>query len=134
MQPIGDQEKLLIKVVDAQVKAAESEKEYANAKQTTQKEVILYNQRLQELVEGHHNGTISTQELIAAIEQEEKRLISEQGEIARTTEEYKKLEEQKRRLQQGNQGILGPEFTQNVVNGFKGISQLTMGINSLKTA
>ena len=120
--------------MNAQVKAIEAEKEYQNVKQTTQKEVALFNQRLKELVEGHNKGVISTKELISAIEEEQRKLIDEQGEIVKTTEEYKKLEEQKEKLRQSNQGIFSPAFAQNAINSFRGVSQLTMGLNSLSTA
>ena len=127
IQPTKEQEQLLIKVVEAKVNAAEQTQKYSNQVDVLDNETLQFNKRLQELVQGHHNGYLSTQELIQALE-------NEKAKFSETSEEAKKLQAQIDKLQNSNQGVFGANFAQNLTNSFKGISQLTMGINSLSSA
>ena len=122
-----DQINIIEKVIESKVKAAQASIQYKNAEEKTKEEVSQFNSRLQELVEGHHNGYLSTNELIEALE-------NEKSKFDETSAEAKKLQTEIDKLKNSNQGIFGPEFAQSFMNTFKGISQLSMGFNSLKSA
>ena len=122
-----EEAKLIENVINKTLEHVQAQKEFTNQTEVLDNETDQFNQRLQELVQSHHNGYLSTQELIQALE-------TEKAKFDETSEEAKKLQIQIDKLENSNKGVFGPEFAQSFVNTTKGISQLSMGFNSLKTA
>ena len=118
---------LIQNVIDGKLQEAEANEILANRTEVLDNETEQFYQRLQNLVEGHHNGYLSTQELIQALE-------NEKSKFDETSVEAQKLQAEINKLNNSNQGIFGPNFAQSMVSGAQAITQTMMAINALESA
>ncbi len=116
---------LIERFIDAKLDAVEASNNFKKAQEASDTEIDNFNSRLQQLIQNHHNGFLSTDELIEALEKE-KKVYSD------TSEEAKKLQLQIDKLNQSKNN--SPDLSQNIVKAFQSINQLTMAITTVSNA